>query len=86
MASHPVHLDIDVPGLDAQCIAGEWRRDPHAPETEVISPTTRAQNAINAVIYASRAETATSVRPAGPDRWGIPLTQVTQTSRPSAVR
>ncbi len=40
MASHPADLDIDVPGLDAQFIAGEWHRDSEALDADVISPTT----------------------------------------------
>ena len=39
MSSHPDHLDVDVPGLDAQFIGGVWRPGTGA-RVAVISPTT----------------------------------------------
>ncbi|MGA1371138.1 MAG: aldehyde dehydrogenase family protein [Pseudomonadales bacterium] len=39
MAAHPDHLDVDIPGLDAQYIGGTWRRGNGA-YVDVVSPTT----------------------------------------------
>lgn len=39
MAAHPDHLDVDVPGLDAQFIGGVWRPATGG-QVDVISPTT----------------------------------------------
>ncbi len=54
MANHPAALDVDVPGLDAQFIAGEWHRDAQAPAFDVISPTT--EEVITRVALPTRAD------------------------------
>ena len=54
MPSHPGELDIDVPGLDAQYIAGTWQRDAQAPRIDVISPTT--EEAVVRVASPTRAD------------------------------
>lgn len=58
MSSHPSQLDIDIPGLDSQYIAGHWQIGNKTDRIPVISPTTEESIATVAAVTLQHADAA----------------------------
>ncbi len=58
MSNHPTQLDIEIPGLDSQFIAGRWQPAKHTQRIDVISPTTEESIATVAAVTLADADAA----------------------------